>query len=96
MPLVQIGFILHLQALVALKNLLLLRTTEAQVLREFCGLDVALQRMRVKLEVLMEEEDHRDYAMDVESLRSQVELIFLEKLGKVVFTRRFIIVIVSK
>ncbi|XP_022148874.1 hsp70 nucleotide exchange factor FES1 isoform X2 [Momordica charantia] len=70
------------KALVALKNLLLLRTTEAQVLREFCGLDVALQRMRVKLEVLMEEEDHRDYAMDVESLRSQVELIFLEKLGK--------------
>lgn len=70
------------KALIALKNLLLLRTTKAQVLREFCGLDVALERMRVKLEVLMEEEDHRDYAMDVESLRNQVELIFHERLGK--------------
>lgn len=38
----------------------------------------------MKLDVLMEEEDHRDYAMDVETLRSQVESIFLEKLGKVV------------
>lgn len=75
---------MHLQALIALKNLLLLRTTKAQVLKEFCGLDAALERMRMKLKVLMEEEDHRDYAMDVEDLRSQVELTFLEKLGKVV------------
>nr|ADN33690.1 SIL1 [Cucumis melo subsp. melo] len=71
------------KALIALKNLLLLRTTKAQVLKEFCGLDAALERMRMKLKVLMEEEDHRDYAMDVEDLRSQVEQIFLEKLGKV-------------
>ncbi|KAE8646749.1 nucleotide exchange factor SIL1 [Cucumis sativus] len=70
------------KALIALKNLLLLRTTKAQVLKEFCGLDAALERMRMKLKVLMEEEDHRDYAMDVEDLRSQVELTFLEKLGK--------------
>lgn len=84
------GVDVNLQALIALKNLLLLRTTKAQVLREFCGLDVALERMRVKLEVLMEEEDHRDYAMDVESLRNQVELIFHERLGKVVSTLRLI------
>ncbi|KAA0039869.1 hsp70 nucleotide exchange factor FES1 [Cucumis melo var. makuwa] len=71
------------KALIALKNLLLLRTTKGQVLKEFCGLDAALERMRMKLKVLMEEEDHRDYAMDVEDLRSQVEQIFLEKLGKV-------------
>lgn len=96
MALIQMkGFRMHSQALITLKNLLLLRTTKAQVLRDFCGLDVALERMRMKLEVLMEEEDHRDYAMDVENLRSQVEFIFLEKLGKVVSTLRLIIVMVS-
>ncbi|KAA8532258.1 hypothetical protein F0562_032291 [Nyssa sinensis] len=71
------------KALVAIKNLLLLRTTEALVLKDFCGLDVALVRMRQQLQHLMVEEYRRDYVMDLESLRREVELIFRGKLDKV-------------
>lgn len=46
-------------------------------------MDDALERMRLQLQDLMVEEYHRDYAMDVERLRREVELIFLSKLGKV-------------
>ncbi|KAH7548460.1 hypothetical protein JRO89_XS14G0137500 [Xanthoceras sorbifolium] len=71
------------KALVAIKNLLQLRTTEALVLQDFCGLDAALERLRQQLEGLMLEEDHKDYAMDVETIRREVELIFHRKLYKV-------------
>ncbi|KAK9934192.1 hypothetical protein M0R45_021344 [Rubus argutus] len=76
---------LHLQekALIAIKNLLQLETTEALVLKDFCGLDDALEKMRQRLQDLMVEEYHRDHAMDVESLRSDVQLIFSRKLEKV-------------
>ena len=72
-----------LQALVAIKNLLQLRTTEALVLRDFCGLDGALERLRHQLEGLIQEEDRKDYAMDVETIRKEVELIFHSKLREV-------------
>ncbi|GAB4857889.1 hypothetical protein Ancab_015794 [Ancistrocladus abbreviatus] len=68
------------KALVAIKNLLLLRTTEAVVFSDFCNLQKALERMRLQLQQLMEEGDQRDYAVDVESLRREVELIFHKKL----------------
>ncbi|KAA8532230.1 hypothetical protein F0562_032263 [Nyssa sinensis] len=71
------------KALVAIKNLLLLRTTEALVLKDFCGLDVALVRMRQQLQHLMVEEYRRDNVMDLESLCREVELIFRGKLDKV-------------
>ncbi|KAK2634695.1 hypothetical protein Ddye_029487 [Dipteronia dyeriana] len=70
------------KALVAIKNLLQLRTTEALVLREFCGLDGALERLRHQLEGLIKEEDRKGYAMDVETIRREVELIFHSKLRK--------------
>lgn len=73
-----------MQALIAIKNLLQLKTTEALVFKDFCGLDGALEKMRQRLQDLMVEEYHRDYAMDVESLRSEVQLIFSRKLEKVV------------
>lgn len=72
-----------MQALVALKNLLQLRTTEALVFKNFCGLDVALERLRQRLQGLMVDEDHRDYAVDVEGIRSEVQQIFDRKLEKV-------------
>lgn len=72
-----------LKALVAIKNLLQLRTTEAQVLKHFCDLDGALEKMREQLQQLILEGDRRDYAMDVESLRREVELIYHGKLEKV-------------
>lgn len=70
------------KALVALKNLLQLRATEASVLKDFCALDKALEKMRLQLQQLMEEENRKDYAKDVEILRREVELVFLKKLEK--------------
>ncbi|KAK9276392.1 hypothetical protein L1049_005925 [Liquidambar formosana] len=71
------------KALTAIKNLLQLGTTEALVFKDFCGLDEVLERMRQQLQNLMVEEYQSDYAMDVESLRREVELIFHRKLGRV-------------
>ncbi|OMO90050.1 Armadillo-like helical [Corchorus capsularis] len=70
------------KGLVAIKNLLQLRTTEPLVFRDLCGLSDALEKMRQRLQDLMLDEYHKDYAMDVEGLRKEVELIFQEKLGK--------------
>ncbi|EXC32356.1 hypothetical protein L484_004698 [Morus notabilis] len=72
------------KALMTIKNVLQLRTTEAAaVLKEVCGLDVALERIRKQLKdlILMAEEDQKDYALDLESLRSQVEAMVHSKLG---------------
>ncbi|KAG5228062.1 hsp70 nucleotide exchange factor FES [Salix suchowensis] len=75
------------KALVAIKNLLQLKTTEALVFKDFCNLDGSLERMRQQLLDLMAEEDRRDYAVDLETLRREVEQIFHEKLGKLVDVR---------
>ncbi|KAL1199821.1 hypothetical protein V5N11_013079 [Cardamine amara subsp. amara] len=69
------------KALTAIKTLLELKSVEPQILREFCGLEGALERMKLQLEESMVDEDKRDYAADVESLRGEVELIFRQKLG---------------
>ncbi|XP_059658377.1 uncharacterized protein LOC132304643 isoform X2 [Cornus florida] len=71
------------KALAAIKNLLRLRATDALVFKDFCGLDRALDRMRQQLQQLMVDEDQRDYVVDVESLRREVELIFHGKLDEV-------------
>ncbi|XP_021765577.1 nucleotide exchange factor SIL1-like isoform X1 [Chenopodium quinoa] len=70
------------KALAAIKSLLQLRTIDASALKDFCALDKALERMRLQLQQLMEEEDQSDYAKDVEILRREVELIFYKKLNK--------------
>ncbi|XWS41154.1 hypothetical protein CRYUN_Cryun17cG0055900 [Craigia yunnanensis] len=72
------------KALVAIKNLLQLRTSEAMVFKDFCRLGDALERMKKQLEDLMLEEYHREYVTDIESLRKEVELIFQAKLGKII------------
>ncbi|XP_057444099.1 uncharacterized protein LOC130736275 [Lotus japonicus] len=63
------------KALVAIKSLLQLRTTEARVFKDFCALGDALSRMRQLLHDLMANEYQRDYLMDVENLRIEVEHI---------------------
>ncbi|ESW18101.1 hypothetical protein PHAVU_006G013100 [Phaseolus vulgaris] len=68
------------KALVAIKSLLQLRTTDATVFKDFCALGDALNKMRKLLHDLMENEYKRDYAIDVESLRIEVEHIFERKL----------------
>ncbi|XP_057961627.1 hsp70 nucleotide exchange factor FES1 isoform X2 [Malania oleifera] len=70
------------KALVAVKSLLQLRSNEALVFKDFCGLESALARMREQFQDLMLEEYRRDYAMDLEKLRSEVELIYRRKLQK--------------
>ncbi|KAJ1410283.1 Nucleotide exchange factor Fes1 [Sesbania bispinosa] len=70
------------KALVAIKSLLQLRTTEARVFKDFCALGDALNRMRQLLHDLMADEYQRDYVMGVESLRIEVEHIFHRKLVK--------------
>ncbi|XP_054824702.1 hsp70 nucleotide exchange factor FES1 isoform X2 [Prosopis cineraria] len=70
------------KVLVAIKSLLQLKTTEALVLKDFCALGDALNKMKQLLLNVMVDEFQRDYAMDVESLRSEVEYIFHRKLLK--------------
>ncbi|CDP19002.1 unnamed protein product [Coffea canephora] len=69
------------KALYAVKNLLQLRT-EALVFKEFCGLDAALEKMRQQLQQLVMEENYSEYAKDVETLRGEVERVFIGKLNK--------------
>lgn len=69
------------KALTAISTLLQLKSIEPLVLRDFCGLEGALERMKLQLKESMADEDKRDYAADVESLRGEVELVFRKKLG---------------
>ncbi|CAJ1965520.1 unnamed protein product [Sphenostylis stenocarpa] len=69
------------KALVAIKSLLQLRTTVTRVFKDFCDLGDALNRVRQLLHDLMEDEYQRDYVMDLERLRVEVEHIFQKKLA---------------
>ncbi|KAK2980055.1 hypothetical protein RJ640_000121 [Escallonia rubra] len=71
------------KALFTIKNLIQLGSTKALLLKDFCGLDGALERMRLQLQQLMVEEEQAEYAIDVESLRREVEVLFIGKLTKV-------------
>nr|AFK49630.1 unknown [Medicago truncatula] len=68
------------KALVAIKSLLQLRTTKARVFRDLCALGDALNRTKELLHDLMADEDQRDYVMDVENVRIEVESIYRRKL----------------
>ncbi|KAL9151925.1 hypothetical protein ABFS82_11G084100 [Erythranthe guttata] len=68
------------KALYAVKNLLMLRSSDALVFKDVCELDLALSRMRQQLQQLILEDKFNDYAIDVENLRREVELIFRGKL----------------
>ncbi|GMJ08604.1 hypothetical protein like AT3G51980 [Hibiscus trionum] len=62
------------KALIAIKSLLQLKTTEAMVFEEFCRLGEALERTNKQLEDLMlEDDDRREYVTDVESPHKEVE-----------------------
>ncbi|KAI3745438.1 hypothetical protein L1987_58550 [Smallanthus sonchifolius] len=68
------------KVLVTVKNLLMLKSADLLVVDGFCGLKGALERMRHQLQ---QEEDRREYAIDVEGLCKEVNSIYLEKLNKV-------------
>ncbi|XP_055802258.1 hsp70 nucleotide exchange factor FES1 [Solanum dulcamara] len=69
------------KALCAIKNILLLRSTEVHLFRDFCKLNEVLERTRQQLQQLNDLRE--EYAMDVESLRKEVNQTFLQKLNKV-------------
>ncbi|KAL0336588.1 UNVERIFIED_CONTAM: Hsp70 nucleotide exchange factor FES1 [Sesamum radiatum] len=71
------------KALYAVKKLLLLKSSDALVFKEVCGLDLALQRMREQLQQLIVEDKFKEYAQDMENLRREVEAIFLGELDNV-------------
>ncbi|KAJ8562830.1 hypothetical protein K7X08_031282 [Anisodus acutangulus] len=71
------------KALYAIKNILLLRSTKVLLFKDYCKLNEALERTRKQLQQFMVDDDLREYATDVESLRKEVELTFLQKLDKV-------------
>lgn len=71
------------KALYTIKSLLQLRSTDALILKDFCMLDAALEKMRLQLELLMADETHREYAIDIETLRREVEQSYFRKLDRV-------------
>ncbi|KAL9230807.1 hypothetical protein vseg_006109 [Gypsophila vaccaria] len=70
------------KALIAIKSLLQLQSIEVSIFREACGLDKALESMKLQLQQLMEDENQQEYAKDVEILRREVELMFYKNLEK--------------
>lgn len=83
-PFSQMYFLLQiLQALYAVKSLLMLRSADALVLRDICELDLALGRMKQQLQQMIVDDKFKEYALDMENLRKEAELIFLGKLEKV-------------
>ncbi|KAJ4778880.1 Hsp70 nucleotide exchange factor FES1 [Rhynchospora pubera] len=70
------------KVLMAVRSLLYLAPTEARDLKEFCGLDQVLERMRVQLEDLASDEDIGDFVRDLETLRREVQSLFHQKLDQ--------------
>ncbi|XP_043726227.1 hsp70 nucleotide exchange factor FES1 isoform X2 [Telopea speciosissima] len=70
------------KALMAIKSILQLRTTETLVHEDFCGLDEVLERMQKNFQQSISEECQNDFVRDLESLRGEVEIIFHSKLEK--------------
>ncbi|KAI3747528.1 hypothetical protein L6452_09999 [Arctium lappa] len=61
--------------LLVVKKLLLLKSIEYLVVDGLCGLNGALERMKQELQQLIVEENHKEYAINVEGLYKEVNLI---------------------
>ncbi|XP_071706395.1 hsp70 nucleotide exchange factor FES1 [Rutidosis leptorrhynchoides] len=70
------------KVLLAVKNLLMLKSTEHLIVDGFCGLEGALVRMRKQLQPFILDEDVYEYATEVERLCKEVNSIYNEKLNK--------------
>jgi len=64
-----------MQALLAAKSLLQLTSDDAVDLQKFSGLDDSLYALRVQLDELTSHEERREYALEVEILRREVQII---------------------
>lgn len=72
----------RVQVLQAIKNLLQIRSVDVSIFKEFCRLDMALEGLRQQLQKMLEQND-REYVLEVENLRREVELIYLSRLDNV-------------
>lgn len=72
-----------MQALLAVRSLLQLTSTDASDLRDYCSLDQVLESMREGLDKANVEEDLKDYSDEIESLRKEVLVLFHNKLSNV-------------
>lgn len=68
------------KALLAIKSLLQLPSTEALDFKDFCELEKVLERIKVQLERMTDELG--DYAEELENLRREIHIIFHKKLDK--------------
>jgi nucleotide exchange factor SIL1 len=72
-----------MQALLAIRSLLQLTSADASDLQKFSGLDDTLDALRVQLDELTSQEERREYALEVEILRREVQIVFQQKLNQV-------------
>ncbi|GLJ45724.1 hypothetical protein SUGI_0962260 [Cryptomeria japonica] len=70
----------YMQALMALRSLLQLNNTYAQIFRDYCHLESVLKNLGQHLQELMLDHRWGDFATDVEALRQEVVSIFLGKI----------------
>ncbi|CAL5080715.1 unnamed protein product [Urochloa decumbens] len=74
---------LQRKALLAVRSLLQLTSDDAADLQMFSGLDDSLEALRVQLDVLTSNDDRREYALEVEILRREVQIMFQQKFNEV-------------
>lgn len=71
------------KALLAVRSLLQLTSADASDLQKFSGLDDTLDALRVQLDELTSQEERREYALEVEILRREVQIMFQQKFNQV-------------
>ncbi|RLM86431.1 hsp70 nucleotide exchange factor FES1-like [Panicum miliaceum] len=71
------------KALLAVKSLLQLTSDDAADLQKFSDLDDSLDALRVQLDELTSREERREYALEVEILRREVQIVFQQKFNQV-------------
>ncbi|CAN6204091.1 unnamed protein product [Urochloa humidicola] len=75
-------FDLQEKALLAVRSLLQLTSDDAVDLQMFSGLDDSLEALRMQLDELTSNVDRREYALEVEILRKEVQIMFQQKFNE--------------
>ncbi|CAL5065078.1 unnamed protein product [Urochloa decumbens] len=70
------------KALLAVRSLLQLTSDDAAGLHMFSGLDDSLEALRMQLNELTSNVDRREYALEVEVLRKEVQIMFQQKFNE--------------
>lgn len=69
----------RVQVLQAIKNLLQLKSVDVSIFKDYCRLDMALEGLRQQLQKMLEQND-REFVLEVENLRREVEFIYQSRL----------------